>query len=132
MPEYGVYVSNPTLRVIGLLSEEDAGGAITALPAVSEACVPEALALLEAAAGDLDGSAADSGPDALAANKRLLAVCMRSLPDMLSGVSHMQAGLPSHWGLAYHVREHFRQCKRVFTKALACVHNANARPLNVT
>lgn len=63
---------------------------MTALPAVSEARVPEALALLEAVVRKADGTAADSSPDALAANKLLLAVCMRSLPDMLSGVGHMQ------------------------------------------
>lgn len=79
-----------TLGVTGLLSGEDAGGAITALPAVSEARMSEAVALLEAASGKPDGSAGDSSSNALAANKRLLAVCMRSLPDMLSGGVQVQ------------------------------------------
>lgn len=89
MPEYGLY-KNAEMGVTGFLSGEDAGSAITALPAVSEARVPEALALLEAAAGELDGSADDISSDALTANKRLLAVCMRSLPDMLSGGVQVQ------------------------------------------
>ena len=99
----------------GFLSEASPGGAILALPAMTQA--QEALALLEAAAGTPDGAAAGIIPGPLAANERLLAVCMRSLPEMLTGVIfHAIKESQGMRGLATQLRRGLIFC--------ACVHKA--------
>lgn len=72
---------NPSaLAATGFLSSDEVGEAVTALPTVSSAETRIAVAAL----GEAEG-AADASSNPLAANVRLLAVCMRGLPDMLTG-----------------------------------------------
>lgn len=73
-------LTQSALAATGFLSSDEAGEAVTALPTVSSAETRIAVAAL----GEAEG-AADASSNPLAANARLLAVCMRGLPDMLTG-----------------------------------------------
>ena len=79
-------LTQSTLAATGFLSLDEVGEAVTALPTVSSAETRTAVAAL----GEAEG-AADSSSNPLAANVRLLAVCMRGLPDMLTGACSNQS-----------------------------------------